>query len=58
VEHRGWISREWGESENNAGRNITGLRGPENANCKRKPKKWDGMTDVMAGILESTSEDI
>src|SRR5256886_16374744 len=50
LEHKGWITSEWGESEKIVKRNITASPRPENVGCKAKPKSG---TAWRMSLLES-----
>lgn len=57
LEHQGWITSEWGESENKCKAKYYRLT----AAGKRlltDTEKWNRMPDVIAGILRTTPEEV
>ncbi len=58
LEHQGWISSEWGESENNRKAKYYRLTAPGKRRLQTETEKWNRMADVIAGILETTPEQV
>ncbi len=58
LEHQGWISSEWGESENNRRAKYYRLTRAGKRRLQAETEKWNRMADVIAGILRSTPEEI
>jgi PadR family transcriptional regulator PadR len=58
LEHRGWITCEWGESENNRKAKYYRLTAAGKRRLQAETEKWNRMADVMAGILRTTPEEV
>lgn len=58
LEHQGWISSEWGESENKRKAKYYRLTAAGRRKLQTEAEKWNRMADVIAGILQSTSEEV
>ena len=58
LEHRGWIAAEWGESENKRKAKFYRLTAAGKKRLRVETVKWNSMADVIAGILETTREDL
>ena len=58
LEHRGWIASEWGESDNNRKAKFYRLTAPGKRRLQVEAEKWNRMSDVIAGILGTTSEEV
>ena len=58
LEHQGWISSEWGESENNRKAKYYRLTAAGRRRLKAELHNWKRMSDVIAGILRTTPEEI
>jgi transcriptional regulator len=58
IEHTGWITGEWGESENNRKAKFYRLTASGRRKLQTEADKWNTMADVIAGILHSTPEEI
>ena len=58
LEHQGWITSEWGESENNRRARYYRLTASGRRRLQSETKRWNEMTEVMAGILEATPEEL
>jgi transcriptional regulator len=58
LEHQGWISSEWGESENKRKAKYYRLTAAGKRRLQTETDKWNRMADVIAGILRSTPEQI
>ncbi len=58
LEHQGWISSEWGESENKRKAKYYRLTAAGRRKLQMEAEKWNRMADVIAGILQSTPEEV
>jgi PadR family transcriptional regulator, regulatory protein PadR len=58
LEHQGWITSEWGESENNRKAKFYRLTTAGKRRLQTETEKWNRMTDVIAGILGATREEV
>jgi transcriptional regulator len=58
LEHRGWITSEWGESENNRKAKFYRLTSAGKRRFQTEAEKWNRMTGVVAGILDATPEEV
>jgi PadR family transcriptional regulator, regulatory protein PadR len=58
LEHQGWIVSEWGESENNRRAKFYRLTAAGKRRLQMEAEKWHRMSDVIAGILGATSEEV
>jgi transcriptional regulator len=58
LEHQGWITSEWGESENNRKAKYYRLTNAGKRRLQAETEKWNSMADVIAGILRSTPDQI
>ena len=58
LEHQGWISSEWGESENKRKAKYYRLTAAGRRKLQTEAEKWQRMADVIAGILQSTPEEV
>lgn len=58
LEHQGWITSEWGESENKRKAKYYRLTGAGKRRLQAETSKWNRMADVIAGILRTTPEEI
>jgi PadR family transcriptional regulator, regulatory protein PadR len=58
LEHQGWITSEWGESENNRKAKYYRLTAAGKRRLQTEADKWNRMADVIAGILHTTPEEI
>ena len=58
LEHQGWISSEWGESENKRKAKYYRLTAAGRRKLQVEAEKWNRMADVIAGILQSTPEEV
>jgi transcriptional regulator len=53
LEHQGWISSVWGESENNRKAKYYSLTTAGKKQLQLETKNWNRMADVIGGILEA-----
>jgi len=58
LEHQGWITSGWGESENNRKAKYYRLTAAGKRRLKSEAKKWNRMAEVIAGILHTTPEEV
>ncbi len=58
LEHQGWVASEWGESENNRRAKFYRLTAAGKRRLQMEAEKWNRMSDVIAGILGATSEEV
>ena len=58
LEHQGWIISEWGESENRRKAKYYRLTAAGKRKLQTEAEKWNRMADVIAGILQSTPEEV
>jgi transcriptional regulator len=58
LEHQGWITSEWGESENNRRAKYYRLTAGGKRRLHAEADKWNRMADVIAGILGTTPEEV
>jgi transcriptional regulator len=58
LEHQGWITSEWGESENRRKAKYYRLTAAGKRRLQTEAQKWNRMTDVIAGILGTKPEEV
>jgi transcriptional regulator len=58
LEHQGWISSEWGESDNNRKAKFYSLTATGRRQLHSETEKWNRMASLIASILRTTSEQI
>ena len=58
LEHQGAITSEWGESENNRRARYYRLTATGKRQLQAETKRWNTMTAIIAGILETTREEL
>jgi PadR family transcriptional regulator, regulatory protein PadR len=58
LEHQGLITSEWGESENKRKAKYYRLTAAGKRKLQTEAEKWNHMADVIAGILQSTPEEV
>jgi transcriptional regulator len=58
LEHQGWITSEWGESENKRKAKYYRLTAAGKRKLQTEAEKWNRMADVISGILQSTPEEV
>ena len=56
LEHQGWITSEWGESDNNRKAKFYRLTAAGKRQFQSETEKWNQMASVIAGILRATPE--
>jgi len=58
LDHQGWITSEWGESENNRKARFYRLTASGKRRLRAETQKWNRMSEVIAGILGTRSEEV
>ena len=58
LEHQGWITSEWGESENNRKAKYYRLTPTGKRKLQAETDEWNRMSDVIARILHTTPEEV
>jgi len=58
LEQQGWITSEWGESENKRKAKYYRLTAAGKRKLQAESEKWNRMADVIAGILETTPGEV
>jgi PadR family transcriptional regulator PadR len=58
LEHQGWISSEWGESENKRKAKYYKLTVAGKRKLQAEAENWNRMADVIAGILGTKPEEV
>ena len=58
LEHQGHIAGEWGESENKRKAKFYRLTAAGRKQLRTETTKWNRMADLIAGILNTTSEEL
>jgi PadR family transcriptional regulator, regulatory protein PadR len=58
LEHQGWISSEWGESENKRKAKYYRLTAAGKRKLQTETENWNRMANVMAGILGTKPEEV
>ena len=58
LEHQGWLTSEWGESENNRKAKYYRLTAAGKRRLQSEAEKWNRMAEVIAGILHTTPEEV
>ena len=58
LEHQGWITSAWGESENNRKAKYYRLTAAGTRKLQTEAERWNRMADVIAAILQSTAEEV
>ena len=53
LEHQGWISSVWGESDNNRKAKYYSLTPAGKKQLQLETKNWNRMSDVIGGILNT-----
>jgi PadR family transcriptional regulator PadR len=57
VEQQGWVSSEWGESENNRKAKYYQLTAAGRRQLRAETVNWNRMADVIGGILNAAPEE-
>jgi PadR family transcriptional regulator PadR len=58
LEHQGWITSAWGESENKRKAKYYRLTAAGKRKLQTEAEQWNRMADVIAAILQSTAEEV
>src|SRR5215472_19100403 len=58
LEHHGWITSEWGESENNRRARYYRLTAAGKRQLQSETERWNQMSAVISGILRATPEEL
>ena len=58
LEHQGWISSEWGESDNKRKAKYYRLTAAGKRRLQVETQKWNRMSDVIAAILGAAPEEV
>ena len=58
LEHQGWITSEWGESENNRKAKYYRLTAAGKRRLQTEVENWNRMADLMSAILGTTVEEV
>jgi PadR family transcriptional regulator PadR len=56
LEHQGWLTSDWGESENNRKAKYYRLTAAGKRRLQTEAENWNRMADVIAGILGTKAE--
>lgn len=58
LEHQGWITSEWGESENKRKAKFYRLTAAGKRRLQTEADNWNRMANVIAGILRTTPGEV
>jgi transcriptional regulator len=58
LEHEGWITSEWGQSENNRKAKYYRLTAAGRSRLRAETAKWNNMADAIGAILRATPEEV
>ncbi len=58
LEHQGLIASEWGESDNKRRARFYRLTAAGKRGLQSEAERWNQMTEVIAGILRTTPEEV
>jgi len=58
LEHQGWITSEWGTSENNRKAKYYRLTAAGKRRLQAETENWNRMAEVIAGILSTRPEEV
>ena len=58
LEHQGWITSEWGESDNNRKAKFYRLTAAGRRQLHVETEKWNRMASLIANVLRTTAEQI
>ena len=58
LERRAWVKGEWGESENKRKAKYYRLTAAGKRRFQAEAEKWNRLADVIAGILQTTPEEV
>lgn len=58
LEHEGWISGEWGQSENNRRARFYRLTAAGRRRLEAETKKWNEFAGIVGAILKTAAEEL
>ena len=58
LEHHGWITSEWGESENKRKAKYYQLTLSGKRRLQTETEKWNSMAELIGGILRTTPDEV
>src|SRR5580700_4125526 len=58
LEHQGLIESEWGESENKRKARFYRLTAAGRRGLQQETRNWNRMADIIAGILDTSREEV
>ena len=58
LEHQGWITSEWGESENKRKAKYYRLTAAGKRRLQTETENWNRISEVIAGILRARPEEV
>ncbi len=58
LEHRGWITSEWGESENNRKAKYYRLTASGKRQLRNETEQWSRLSDAIASVLNTCREEV
>ena len=58
LEHEGWITSEWGQSENNRKAKYYRLTAAGRRRLRTETEKWNHMADAIGAVLKATPEEV
>jgi PadR family transcriptional regulator PadR len=58
LEHQGWITSEWGKSENKRKAKYYRLTAAGKRRLQTESEKWNRMAGLIAGILDTKREEV
>jgi len=58
LQHRGWITSEWGESENNRKARYYTLTAAGRKQLRLEAEQWSRLTDAIANVMSARPEEV
>ncbi len=58
LEHQGLIAGEWGESDNKRKAKYYSLTAAGRRRLNEQTRQWNRMTEIIAGVLDTTPEEL
>ena len=58
LQHRGWITSDWGESENNRKARYYTLTGAGRKQLRLEAQQWSRLTDAIANVMNARPEEV
>ncbi|MBV9938816.1 MAG: PadR family transcriptional regulator [Acidobacteriaceae bacterium] len=58
LQHRGWITSEWGESENNRRARYYTLTAAGRRQLRLEAEEWSRLTDAIASVMNTRPEEV